>query len=196
MDAEHKIKSFIMGNHMINDDLNSIEKRYSVELGHVMFVGGEIESVYYPQFEQEIRAEADAMSKHYAAIYCLEKSIRKIITESISEAEKTEDWWELGRVPQQIKMEVSQRITRERDAGVTPRSDDELDYTTLGELAAIITSNWDIFESIFLKGKKAVERVVSNLNTLRAPIAHCSPLAEDEVLRLQLAMRDWFRLMS
>jgi hypothetical protein len=35
---------------------------------------------------------------------------------------------------------------------------------------------------------------MANLNMLRGPIAHCSPLAEDEVLRLQLTVRDWFRL--
>lgn len=34
------------------------------------------------------------------------------------------------------------------------------------------------------------------LNSLRGPIAHCSPLADDEVVRLRLAVRDWFRLME
>jgi hypothetical protein len=33
------------------------------------------------------------------------------------------------------------------------------------------------------------------LNTLRGPRAHCSPLAEDEVVRLLLEVREWFRLM-
>jgi hypothetical protein len=28
------------------------------------------------------------------------------------------------------------------------------------------------------------------------PIAHCAPLAEDEVVRLRLSVRDWFRLMQ
>jgi hypothetical protein len=37
---------------------------------------------------------------------------------------------------------------------------------------------------------------MASLNTLRAPIAHCSPLGEDEVVRLQLAVRDWFRLQE
>jgi len=37
---------------------------------------------------------------------------------------------------------------------------------------------------------------MANLNTLRGPIAHCSPLAPDEVLRLQLTVRDWFRLQE
>lgn len=34
------------------------------------------------------------------------------------------------------------------------------------------------------------------LNTLRGAVAHCTPLAEDEVLRLRLSVRDWFRLME
>ena len=81
------------------------------------------------------------------------------------------------------------------DAGVTIRSDEEIDYTTFGELSTIIKSNWDIFGDIF-NSPKAVERVMSNLNTLRAPIAHCSKLAEDEEVRLQLSVRDWYRLME
>ena len=38
--------------------------------------------------------------------------------------------------------------------------------------------------------------IMTSLNTLRAPIAHCSPLAEDEVVRFQLTVKDWFRLME
>jgi hypothetical protein len=190
MESEHKIRSFIMSNQILNDELSAIEKSYSISLGHVKNREDDIDEVYYPQFESEIRAEAAKMAKHYEIIYCLEKSIRKLISESISEVEKTDEWWNLNRVPAQIKTDVTNRIDRERDAGVTPRSDDELDYTTLGELADIITSNWDVFGGIFLKGKKAVQRIVGNLNTLRAPIAHCSPLAEDEVLRLELAIKD------
>jgi hypothetical protein len=44
--------------------------------------------------------------------------------------------------------------------------------------------------------KSAFNKIMANLNTLRAPIAHCSPLADDEVVRLRLTMRDWFRLMG
>jgi hypothetical protein len=53
--------------------------------------------------------------------------------------------------------------------------------------------NWAIFASVF-NNIKAVEKIMFNLNTLRNPIAHCSVLAEDEVLRLELSLRDWFRL--
>jgi len=45
---------------------------------------------------------------------------------------------------------------------------------------------------------RTVERIVStffNANLLRGPIAHCCPLAEDEKVRLDLTVKDWFRLM-
>ncbi len=37
---------------------------------------------------------------------------------------------------------------------------------------------------------------MTSLNMLRAPIAHCCPLAEDEIVRLRLTVKDWFRLME
>jgi hypothetical protein len=78
---------------------------------------------------------------------------------------------------------------------MTVRSSDPIDFTTFGELGEIIKSNWDVFGAMF-NSIRALEKVLANLNTLRGPIAHCSPLAEDEVLRLQLSVRDWFRLMG
>ncbi len=62
-----------------------------------------------------------------------------------------------------------------------------------GQLSGIISANWDVFGAVF-SSAKAAERVMSALNTLRGPIAHCSPLAEDEVVRLRLTVADWFRL--
>jgi hypothetical protein len=98
-------------------------------------------------------------------------------------------------VPTQIKSEADGRQKRELDSGVTPRSEEPLDFTNFGELGEIIKANWDVFGPVFLS-VKAVERVMSNLNSLRGPIAHCCPLAEDEIVRLRLSVRDWFRLMQ
>jgi hypothetical protein len=135
------------------------------------------------------------MAKSYELFYCLEKTIRKQIADLL-EATKGENWWDDQNViPQQIHVEVKKRIQRERDSGITPRSQDALDYTNFGELGEIIKANWSIFASIF-NNIKAVEKVMFSLNTLRNPIAHCSSLAEDEKLRLELSLRDWFRLLE
>lgn len=195
--ALEKIKAFGMTNQMVTEEIQRIGERYSVDLGHARpaTAAADVEEVYYPQFDASVRAEASTMSRHYETFYCLEKSIRALVSEVIEESEQTEDWWSTQRIPNNIRTDVDGRIQREVDSGTTRRSMSEIDYTTFGELSIIITSNWDIFGAL-LSSRKAVEKVMASLNMLRGPIAHCSPLAEDEVLRLRLAVRDWFRLME
>lgn len=192
--AESHLRAFGMSGYQITTDLQEIENRYAVTLGHTKGTGSSAEKDLFPQFEKEVRLEASEMASHFEAFYCLEKSIRKLITEAMEEA-VGQGWWESGKIPPVVLQEVQSRITKEIDSGFSRRSFDKLDYTTFGELTVIITSNWDIFGSVF-SSRKAVERVLANLNTLRNPIAHCSKLSEDEVLRLQLTVRDWFRLME
>jgi len=195
-DSLERIKAFGMTNQMVVEDLSRIAKVHSVEFGHVASSAQGSDDVYYPQFDAAIRAEAAEMSKHYEIFYSLEKSIRELVTVTIEAAEEREDWWNTHCVPENIQTEVKSRIEKEVDAGVTRRSLDALDYTTFGELSVIITSNWEIFSGGLFNSKKALIKVMASLNALRNPIAHCSPLAEDEQLRLQLTVRDWFRLME
>ncbi len=190
-DALERLKAFGMTNQMMVEDLTRVEKLYSIDLGHLSVPTKE--DVYYPQFNAAVRAEAADMSAHYETFYCLEKTIRAFVSNTIEAAEKTEEWWATARVPPNVKSEVKSRIEKEIDSGMTRRSTDELDYTTFGELTVIIASNWDIFGGS-LSSRSAVNKVMASLNSLRGPVAHCSPLAEDEVVRLKLAVRDWFRL--
>ena len=188
-----KIKAFGMTNQMITEDLQLVESQYSCELGHLQRKL-DVEEVYYPQFDAAVRQEAASMSRQYEAFYCLEKTIRALISETLESAAGP-DWWETKKIPDVVKLEVRSRIQKELDSGMTKRSSEELDYTTFGELSVIINSNWELFGGLF-SSRKALEKVMANLNSLRGPIAHCSPLAEDEILRLQLTVRDWFRLME
>ncbi len=189
---EDKLKLFGMNNQFTELSLDRIEEEFKIDLGRNKNKVLK-DNIYYPQFESEIRNEAKQMAKHYEIFYCLEKSIRELITTSL-ESSFGDNWWN-DKVPQKVKDDVKGRIQRELDSGVTPRSDEEIDFTTFGELGDIIKSNWDIFGTMF-NSQRAVEKVMNNLNTLRAPIAHCSKLAEDEVVRLRLSVRDWFRLME
>jgi hypothetical protein len=193
-DILDKIKSFGMTNQIVTQEIDNIGVRFSHDFGHVPKTAEAVERAYYPQFSAAVRTEAASMSSHYETFYCLEKTIRALVADTLEDTEG-EKWWDSPRIIQNIKSEVSNRIQKEVDSGVTRRSADELDYTTFGELSVIITSNWDVFGGLF-DSRKAVEKVMGNLNMLRGPIAHCTALAEDEVLRLQLTVRDWFRLMD
>ena len=136
------------------------------------------------------------MAPHYEVFYSLERTIRAQVSDQLEAATNSAEWWNTDLVPEEVKKEVAERQRKEKEAAVTPRSDEPIDFTTFGELGEIIKLNWeDVFAPIFTD-LKAVLRVMTQLNTLRGPIAHCTPLAEDEVLRLQLSVRDWFRLME
>lgn len=134
------------------------------------------------------------MSEHYEVFYCLEQAIRKLISETLEDAEGT-DWWNSARIAPDIKEYVANLVKKERENGVTPRSDNMIDYTTFGQLSGIITSNWNLFEPT-LKNKRGIERVMASLNLLRGTIAHCCPMQEDEIDRLRLAVKDWFRMIG
>jgi hypothetical protein len=188
------VKAFGMTNMLLEADLDSIEDKYQLDLGRRNQQTNKIEDKYFPQFDGSLRAEAKKMAMHYELFYCLEKSIRELIVD-IFEQSGDEDWWE-NQVPDMVKANAKKSIKREKESAVTPRSSDPIDYTTFGELGEIIKGNWSLFGGAVFNDLKAMEKVMSSLNSLRNPIAHCSPLAEDEELRLELALRDWFRLVS
>lgn len=135
------------------------------------------------------------MAPHYEVFYSLERTIRTLVADSLEAADGAGWWSDPKRVPPKIKEDCEARLKKEEDTGVTLRSEDPLDFSTFGELGQIITTNWDVFGALF-KSEKAVTRIMANLNTLRRPIAHCTLLAEDEVVRLRLSVRDWFRQME
>lgn len=186
------LRSFGMSGLQITDEIRQIEERFGIVLGHDRSAQDGA-AAYYPQFDEIIRSQASEMAAHYELFYCLEQSIRQLITSALFD-KASSNWW-AETVPAKIVEDVKGRMQRERDSGFSLRSDREIDYTNFGELSVIITSNWDVFGAIF-SSKRAVDRIMNSLNLLRGPIAHCSPLAADEVDRLNLTVKDWFRAMS
>jgi Swt1-like HEPN len=191
MDVEDRIKLFGMSLGLVERDLDSVEKELKLDLEREP--ENDKDEDYYPQFTHDLRVEAAAMGRHYELFYCLEKSIRSLIAETLESAHG-EKWW-TTHVPQNVQQNVQQNLQREIDSGVSQRSEVEIDYTTFGELGEIVRKNWVDFGSIF-SSEKAFTKIMNSLNVLRSPIAHCCPLAPDEVVRLQLTVRDWFRLME
>ncbi len=186
------IRNFGMANMLTEVGLDKIEREHLIDLQRDINKSDRDEK-YYPQFEMSIRNEALQMAKHYEIFYCLEKSIRGIIRDRLKEF--GDSWWE-EKIPEQVKVEANKRHEEELSKGITPRSYDLLDYTNFGELNTIINKNWEETFSDMFSNRDAVRNVMTMLNTLRGPIAHCSPLAEDEVTRLHMSLRDWFRLME
>lgn len=195
MKARHGIKLFFVTNQLLEHDLDRLERVHGIDLQREHQSKLTADETYYPQIEQEVRQQAAQMAPHYEVFYSLENTIRSLIKDTLA-AELGDNWWdESGCIPPAVKSASEDRRDKEIDSGTTPRSSEPLDFTNFGELGEIIKNNWAVFGGMF-SSPRAVEKVMANLNTLRSPIAHCSPLAEDEIVRLRLSVRDWFRLME
>jgi Swt1-like HEPN len=188
--TEDAIKLFGMTSQLIEHALDRVEREHAIDLGRSHRSTAEVDEAYYPQIESAIRAEAAQMAPHYEMFYSLETTIRRSVRDQL--AAQGDDPWQ-ALIPEAIRLDAEKVQQREKDSGVTPRSEDLIDFLTFGQLGEVIKANWDIFAATF-SSKKAVEKVMASLNMLRGPIAHFSPLAEDEVVRLRLTVRDWFRL--
>jgi len=192
MSTNH-IKLFGMSHQMVERDLDMVEAQLETDLGRAANEQIDRDQDYYPQFSEAIRQEAAAMGNHYELFYCLEKSIRALVQEKLR-FEHGANWW-TACVPESVRSNAEKNVQKELDTGVTPRSTYDIDYTTFGELGEIVRANWNSFSDTF-SSLKGFDAIMTRLNVLRGPIAHCCPLAPDEVLRLRLTVKDWFRLME
>lgn len=189
----NSIKLFGLNNLAIEAELRRIQLEHKTEIGHSDTLQDRSEEKFFSQFSKKLQDEASSMARHFTIFYCLENSIRELISERLEEIHGI-SWWEVS-VPPNVKENALKNRKKEVQSGFTLRSDKIIDYSNFVELGEIIKFNWTVFGETF-RDIDAVQRILSNLNTLRAPIAHCKPLAEDEILRLHLGLRDWFRQMS
>ncbi|MBS1903311.1 MAG: hypothetical protein JSS75_06385 [Bacteroidetes bacterium] len=191
-EIESKVRLFSLANSLAENSLDKLEVDLNLDLGRKVPVETQ-QKDYYLQFSHSFRQEAREMAVHYEVFYCLEKSIRSLIMQLMQEKYGS-DWWE-EKVDPTIQKNVEDNIKREEDSGFTQRSELKIDYTTFGELSQIVNAKWEAFSDLF-RNQRAFQKIMSSLNQLRGPIAHCCPLAADEVVRLEITVKDWFRLME
>jgi hypothetical protein len=173
------------------NDLLRLEQS-GIDLGRAQVLKKE-ELVDTELFELEIRKRARRMADFYILYYCIENTIRRLISETLTEKHGP-NWWDT-QVPDNVKHDVEELQRKERESPVTIRSDDPLSYTTFGQLIDIFNKNWADFSDI-IRSQKAMQETLSRLNGLRGVIAHSCDLSDDEMLRFKLSIRDWQRIQS
>lgn len=147
------------------------------------------------KFDDQYREGARSMAARYEAFFCLERSIRDMVEDQLS-AEGGPDWWEDNKlVKENLRNEVELRVKRDKDSSYALRSERRLDFLNFGELGQLIQGNWLLFAGM-LSSKSAVSKVISSLNVLRGPIAHCTQFDEDEAIRFELVIKDWLRCIN
>ncbi|MBZ9572372.1 hypothetical protein KJA15_03515 [Patescibacteria group bacterium] len=176
---------------MLEKSLAKLEES-GIEIGHVETIKKD-QLVDTDLFEHEILKKAEKMADFYILYFSLENSVRKLITDVLSERQGPE-WWD-EKVPDGVKGEVKKRQKQEQETAMSIRSDDPLAYANFGELIDIFNANWSDFSDI-LRSQKSVQEVLSQFNRIRNVIAHSCELNDDEIIRFKLLIKDWLRIQT
>jgi hypothetical protein len=193
MKSEEMIELYVLKCASLKIAMDGVNSNNSLAKSPEIEHNQEASTPFITQFSAIVRDNAENMSNYYKIFYMLENDMRQLIDDTLVEAYGA-DWWD-QHAPQSTKDECRLNQQREQEAGVTSRSENPLHYVSFGQLGDIIRQNWGLFGGI-LSNQKALGRVMFSLNLLRGPIAHCGVLAEDEVERLILTVKDWFRLLE
>ena len=105
MTALSNVKLFGMHNLLLETELKRLEES-GIQIGHAGTIS-RAEIVDVELFESDILREARQMADFYALYYALENSIRRLISERLSEKHGA-TWWDTS-VPEGVRKEVEKK---------------------------------------------------------------------------------------
>ncbi len=139
--------------------------------------------------DEDFVAKANRMAVVYTAIAAFENGTRKLVEKVLVEAHGI-DWWST-KVSQKIRDKAENRkVEEEKFKWHTPRGESPIHYTDFGELANIIRQNWADFEP-HVPSLEWVDSVFDIIERSRNVIMHSGQLAERDVERVGINIRDW-----
>ena len=144
----------------------------------------------FEMLDQEILGQSTKMSVIYQAIHTFENMIRKMVVKALDEKYALE-WW--NHVSETIRKKVQSR--KEEESKIkwhASRGSSEINYCDFGDLSAIICANWELFEEL-LRNQEWAKQLLSALEKSRNVIMHGGMLAQEDVERIGMNIRDWLR---
>lgn len=134
------------------------------------------------------------MAELYVAIHCLENSVRRLIRSVLTDSLGPQWWDKAASTPMQRK--VDERKSKEvKNRWLPSRGADELNYVDWSDLVTLIRKYHTKFEKL-IPDIKFIELRLEELENLRNTIAHNGVLPDEEITRVELALKDWCKQVS
>lgn len=132
---------------------------------------------------------AKLMATVYTAIAAFENTVRKFIVKVLLE-HKGENWWE-DCVSEKIRKNAETRkADEEKIRWHTPRGDSMINYTEFGDLASIMSQNFDLFE-VHIVSIEWARQIFQTIERSRNVIMHSGELGRRDIERIGTNIRDW-----
>lgn len=138
-----------------------------------------------------VRSGSLVMQRSYRLLFVLENLVREFVREVLEEIDN-DDWFE-KRASRDMKKKVDDRkSTESKNNWHAGRNAHPIYYLDFGDLALLIQSHWENFKGLIPTQSWAVSRL-NDAERSRNVIAHTNLLSDEEVLRLEMHVRDWVR---
>jgi hypothetical protein len=148
------------------------------------------QALSFDMLDSDLLSDAQRMSLVYAAIHSFENMVRQLVMKAMLERHPS-GWW--PKVPDRIQKSVTTRMAEDakfRWHGA--RGNSEINYCDFGDLSSIIVTNWEVFEDVVANLEWA-KAVLSTLEKSRNIVMHGGILAQEDVERVGMNIRDWIR---
>lgn len=133
---------------------------------------------------------AKKMAIVYTATASFENSVRELISGVLAET-KGENWW--AGIAKGIREPAEKRMEEEQKTKWhTQRGQDPINYTTLGNLLAIMRHNWPEFEP-HIHDIEWASAIFDAIERSRNVIMHSGNLEKADIERLGINIRDWIK---
>ena len=139
--------------------------------------------------DDECVNSAKIMATVYTAIAAFENMVRKFVVKVLLE-HNGENWWEQCVSGKIRKSAESRKNDEEKIKWHTQRGLSMINYVDFGDLASIMSQNYELFE-VHIVSIEWARQIFSTLERSRNVIMHSGELGKRDIERIGTNIRDW-----
>ena len=148
-----------------------------------------VKSLSLDLLDDECVNSAKIMATVYTAIAAFENMVRKFAVKVLLE-HKGEHWWEEAVSEKIRKSAESRKNDEEKIKWHTQRGLSMINYVDFGDLASIMSQNYELFE-VHIVSIEWARQIFSTLERSRNVIMHSGELGKRDIERIGTNIRDW-----
>ncbi len=148
-----------------------------------------IKSLSLDLLDEEYVNAAKVMATVYTAIAAFENTVREFVMTVLME-NFGENWWEQSVSSGIRKKAESRKKEEDKIKWHTHRGDSLINYTEFGDLASIMSSNYEIFSPYIISVEWA-RNIITTIERSRNVIMHSGELSARDVERIGINIRNW-----
>ncbi len=185
---DHKLYSFIMKGELTKVALNNADVTSKFSSSEVL-ANEYIDCLAINLLDKDRVNHARLMATVYTAIAAFENTVRSFIVKVLLE-NKGASWWEDCVSDRIRKLAESRKTEEEKIRWHTPRGDEMINYVEFGDLASIMSQNYELFEMHVISIDWA-KQIFQTLERSRNVIMHSGELGRRDIERIGTNIRDW-----